>query len=105
MLPALNFLTTSRTALRLRAEQEIVVAPLALPAPPWTASSIAHYPSIALFVQRTQASLPSFVLADSNAAAVAEICTRRDGLPLAIELAAARVRLLPAQQLLQRLNR
>lgn len=104
-VPGLKLLITSRVALRLRAEQEIVVAPLALPAPPWTASSIAGYPSIALFVQRAQVIMPRFVLADSNAGAVAEICTRLDGLPLAIELAAARVKLLPAQQLLQRLSR
>ena len=104
-VPGLKLLITSRAALRLRAEQELVVAPLALPAPPWTAASIARYPSIALFVQRVQASIPRFVLAESNAGTVAEICTRLDGLPLAIELAAARVKLLPAQQLLQRLNR
>ncbi|MEO7912403.1 MAG: BTAD domain-containing putative transcriptional regulator [Roseiflexaceae bacterium] len=104
-VPGLKLLITSRAALRLRAEQEIVVAPLALPTPPWTTSSIIRYPSIALFVQRAQAIMPRFVLADSNAGAVAEICTRLDGLPLAIELAAARVKLLPAQQLLQRLSR
>lgn len=104
-VPGLKLLTTSRVALRIRAEHEIVIAPLALPALPWTASSIAQYPSIALFVQRAQASLPSFVLADSNARAVAEICTRLDGLPLAIELAAVRIKLLPAHQLLQRMSR
>ena len=64
-VPGLKLLITSRAALRLRAEQEIVVAPLALPTPPWTASSIAGYPSIALFVQRAQAIMPRFVLADS----------------------------------------
>ncbi|MBC8077267.1 MAG: tetratricopeptide repeat protein, partial [Chloroflexales bacterium] len=103
-LPRLKLLVTSRAALRLRAEHEIAIPPLELPAPPWLAVALARSPAITLFVQRAQAVLPTFTLTDANAGAVAEICTRLDGLPLAIELAAARVKLLPPQLLVQRLG-
>jgi predicted ATPase/DNA-binding SARP family transcriptional activator len=103
-LPHLKLLITSRAALRLRAEHEIAIAPFDLPVPPWNAAAIAPNPAIALFSQRAAAIQPTFALSDTNAAAIAEICTRLDGLPLAIELAATRIKLLSPQLLLQRLN-
>src|SRR5207244_3393108 len=96
---------TSRTVLGLRAEREYPVPPLALPADPGTASvaEVAASPAVALFVDRARAVRPGFTLTPGNAAAVAEICRRLEGLPLAIELAAARTRLLDPGALLRRL--
>jgi len=104
--PRLAILATSRTALGLRAEQEYPVPPLLpLPAGPGGASvaEVAASPSVALFVDRARAVRPGFALTEGNAAAVAEICRRLEGLPLAIELAAARSRLLDPPALLDRL--
>jgi len=103
--PRLAILATSRTALGLRAEQEYPVPPLPLPAGPGGASvaEVAASPSVALFVDRARAVRPGFALTEGNAAAVAEICRRLEGLPLAIELAAARSRLLDPPALLDRL--
>ena len=101
-------LVTSRTVLRLSGEHEFPVAPL--PAPPaGTAggpqlADLRQYPAVRLFVERAHAAAPGFELTSENAEAVAEICRRMDGLPLAIELAAARSRLLPPQALLARLD-
>jgi predicted ATPase len=108
--PALKVLVTSRVVLRLSGEHELPVPPLALPAPEDDArspdlQSVAAYESVTLFLHRAQAARPDFSLTQENAPAVAEICRRLDGLPLAIELAAARVRLLPPQALLVRLER
>ena len=101
-------LVTSRTVLRLSGEHEFPVAPLPTP-PAGTAggpqlAGLRGYASVRLFAERAHAAAPGFELTSENAEAVAEICRRLDGLPLAIELAAARVRLLPPQALLARLD-
>ena len=104
--PGLEILSTSRTVLRVRAEREYPVAPLTVPAfserPPMEA--LASLPAVRLFVDRAQAVRYDFALTEDNALAVAEICRRLDGLPLAIELAAARTRLLEPSALLDRLG-
>jgi predicted ATPase len=100
-------LATSRTVLGLRAERVYPVQPLPLPADPTGVpmAELAASPAVALFVDRARAVRPGFALTTSNAAAVAEICRRLEGLPLAIELAAARTRLLDPDSLLSRLTR
>jgi predicted ATPase len=105
--PGLAMLATSRTVLGLRGEREYPVPPLPLPADPGTTSvaEMAAGPAVALFVDRARAVRPGFALTEANAAAVAEICRRLEGLPLAIELAAARTRLLDPPALLDRLAR
>ena len=92
--------------LRTSGEQEYLVPPLRLPAPDGirTAGQAAAVEAIRLFVERAMASQPSFALTDSNAATVADIVLRLDGLPLAIELAAARVKILPVEALRNRLD-
>jgi len=104
--PGLEILSTSRTVLRVRAEREYPVAPLTVPAfserPPMEA--LASLPAVRLFVDRAQAVRYDFALTEDNASAVVEICRRLDGLPLAIELAAARTRLLEPNALLGRLE-
>ena len=104
--PQLKILATSRSPLAIRAEHTLPLAPLALPAPAvrCTPDSLASSPAVILFVQRARAVDPGFALTPTNAEAVAEVCRRLDGLPLAIELAAARIRLLSPQALLARLS-
>jgi predicted ATPase/transcriptional regulator with XRE-family HTH domain len=103
--PGLAVLATSRAALRLRGEQRFSVPPLITPDPGrLSLDEIAHFAAVRLFVARARAAQPDFRLDVTNAAAVAAICTRLDGLPLAIELAAARVLLLPPAALLTRLG-
>jgi len=104
--PNLKILVTSRTVLHLSTEQVVPVAPLALPdlAKDLTPEGIAQAAAVALFGQRARSQLPSFQVTAANAQAIAEVCVRLDGLPLAIELAAARIRLLPPQTLLARLS-
>src|SRR5688572_26290911 len=104
--PGLKVLATSREPLGLLWEDLFPVATLALPdlRRPLTAEVVGLSPAVALFVQRARAAQPSFALTDTNAAVVADICARLDGLPLAIELAAARVRLLSPAALLTRLG-
>jgi predicted ATPase/tetratricopeptide (TPR) repeat protein len=103
--PEVAILATSRMALRLRAEREYPVPPLPVPADPAAGSidELASSPAVALFVDRARAVRHDFSLTHGNAAAVAEICRRLEGVPLAIELAAARTRLLDPDALLRRL--
>jgi predicted ATPase len=103
--PAVTILATSRTVLDLRAEREYQVPPLPLPAVTATTpvEELAAFPAVALFVDRARSVRPSFTLTEGNAAAVTEICQRLEGVPLAIELAAARTRLLDPSALLHRL--
>jgi predicted ATPase/class 3 adenylate cyclase len=104
--PAVAILATSRTVLGLAAEREYPVPPLPLPADPAAVplAELEASPAVTLFVDRARAVRPGFALAEGNAAAVAEICRRLEGLPLAIELAAARTRLLDPAALLARLT-
>ncbi|MFN8475834.1 MAG: tetratricopeptide repeat protein [Anaerolineae bacterium] len=104
--PNVKMLATSRIALRVRGEQEFPVLPLPLPDPRHlpALSTVSQYASVELFVQRAASVRPDFEIVANNAAAVAEICYRLDGLPLAIELAAARVNVFPPRVLLQRLD-
>jgi predicted ATPase/DNA-binding CsgD family transcriptional regulator len=104
--PMLKLLVTSRESLSLRQERVFPVLPLGLPdlkELPDT-RSLSQFAAIDLFVQRTQAVKADFLLTEANASIVADICARLDGLPLAIELAATRMRLLSPQQLLVRLG-
>ncbi|MCC2628243.1 MAG: putative ATPase [Thermomicrobiales bacterium] len=104
--PHLSVLATSREALRLRGERLFPVSPLPLPASERVDSvdEVARVPAVALFVERATANHPGFVLSAENAPAVAGICRRLDGLPLAIELAAAWSKALPPALLLDRLE-
>ncbi len=109
--PSLQVLATSRIALHLQGEREVSVGPLALaptsqpPGRQVPTGRLLEAPAVALFVARAQAHRPDFQLTEANASIVAEICARLDGLPLAIDLAAAHIKLLPPQQLLARLER
>ncbi|HET8912306.1 MAG TPA: tetratricopeptide repeat protein [Ktedonobacteraceae bacterium] len=103
--PHLKVLVTSRSVLHLQAEYEFPVFPLALPDLSQLPAHdiLLQYPVIALFRDRAQATIPTFQVTATNAPTIAEICVRLDGLPLAIELAAARIKLFPPQALLARL--
>jgi predicted ATPase/transcriptional regulator with XRE-family HTH domain len=104
--PQLTMLVTSRTTLHLSGEHEVVVPPLTLPDPSQLppADQLHQYAAVALFYARAQAIQGNFQLTAANARAVAEICCRLDGLPLAIELAAARSKLFAPLALLERLS-
>jgi predicted ATPase/class 3 adenylate cyclase len=102
----LTVLVSSRSVLHLYGEQEYPVPPLRLPDPRHLPElgALAEYEAVALFVERARAVTPTFAVSAENAAAIAEICVRLDGLPLAIELAAARIRILPPAAILDRLG-
>jgi predicted ATPase len=104
--PRLKLLVTSREPLRVRDEQLVPVHPLALPEPTEVPdlAHLAAIPSVALFVERAREANPDFALTSDNAATIVELCQRLDGLPLALELAAARLSLLTPSALLQRLE-
>ena len=110
--PGVKLLVTSREVLHLRAEQQFVALPLALPVLPQRtplqqidSAALQENPAMQLFLQRAQAVQPNFHLTPDNAAPIAEICYRLEGIPLAIELAAPRLKLLSPQALLARLER
>ncbi|HYL98357.1 MAG TPA: hypothetical protein VEZ90_05330, partial [Blastocatellia bacterium] len=103
--PLVKALVTSRSVLKVRGEYEYMVEPLALPrGGDVSFEAVSASPAVALFVERARAVRPDFALTVKNAACVAEICSRLDGLPLAIELAAARVKLLAPEGLVKRLE-
>jgi predicted ATPase/DNA-binding XRE family transcriptional regulator len=104
--PWLKLLVTSRAPLRIRPERQFPVSPLTLPnlAQLPDADTVSQYSAVALFLERAQAVMPEFVLTEANAATVVAICARLDGLPLAIELISARIKLLHPAQLLERLS-
>lgn len=104
--PSIAVAVTSRTPLNLSAEREFPLSPLPLPQEPDVPDvlTLRAIPSVALFVQRAQTIDPAFVLSEENSTAVAEICRRLDGLPLAIELAAARTRMFSPRVLLSQLE-
>lgn len=105
--PSLCLLVTSRVALHIDGENGFLVPPLPVPNPASLLAyeALARSAAVMLFLQRCQAVQPGFQLTPDNARTIADICVRLDGLPLAIELAAARIRLLPPQALLKRLER
>ena len=104
--PNLGVMTSSRRILHVTGEQEYPVPPLGLPdpahLPPLT--QLSQFESVALFIERARSVKPDFDVTNENAPAVAEICVRLDGLPLAIELAAARIRIFTPQSMLGRLE-
>lgn len=104
--PGIRVLATSREPLRLTGEHDLPVPPLELPAPRSTYAlpALERIDAIALFVRRASAVNPAFGLHEGNAPAIVEICTRLEGVPLAIELAAARTRLLSPATILTRLE-
>ena len=102
--PGVRCLVTSRVALRVNGEQRRPVAPLPVPGPHTALDRLAQVPAVDLFVQRAQAVDPGFVLDEDNAADVAAACVRLDGLPLALELAAARLALFSPAELRGRLD-
>jgi predicted ATPase/DNA-binding SARP family transcriptional activator len=102
--PLVKVLATSREALRLRGEQEFPVPPLRLPPPNEPAGRLGRFEAVRFFVERASRSCPDIMVSEENAITVAGICVRLDGLPLALELAAARMKALSPRALLERLD-
>jgi predicted ATPase len=105
--PKLRLVVTSRAPLRVRGEKELFVPPLAVPLPNgyFDLLNVSQYAAVELFIQRARSIKPDFAVTNENAPAVAEICHRLDGLPLAIELAAARIKMMTPPELLSKLER
>jgi serine/threonine-protein kinase PknK len=102
--PDLRILATSRESLGIAGEAVLPLSPLAVPDDPEpTLGGLRGYDAVALFVERAGAAVPGFQLTEANKSTVAQICARLDGLPLAIELAAARLRAMSPEQILYRL--
>jgi predicted ATPase len=102
--PGLKVIVTSRSPLRIRGEHEVEVLPLALPPSDLRREDIGNCPAIQLFVESAKAVRPNFEVDEKSAGVIAEICRQLDGLPLAIELAAATTRVLTPEMLLERLR-
>jgi predicted ATPase/class 3 adenylate cyclase len=104
--PKLKFLITTRKPLRIHGEQEFAIPPLSVPSLKNLPSigELYENPAIALFLERIHAIKPDFEISNGNARDIAEICVRLDGLPLALELAAARIKILPPHMILARLG-
>jgi predicted ATPase/DNA-binding CsgD family transcriptional regulator len=105
--PGLRILTTSREPLGVPAEHALLISPLELPAPGWSRPpgyGVPQADAVALFADRAQAAVPEFTLTAANILTVAELCRRLDGIPLALELAAVRLRGMPAEEILTRLT-
>ena len=103
--PAVQVVATSRAPLHVRGEQLLAIDPLALPAATTTSpEELAQHAAVALFIERTRAVRPDFVLTEATAVAVTEVCRQLDGLPLAIELAATRLKLLSPDALLAQMT-
>jgi len=102
--PRVTILVTSRAVLNLRGEREFPLEPLMLPGEGIDVEDVAEIEAVQLFVERARAINRGFMLDKSNAEAISTICRRLDGLPLALELAAARTRLLPLEEILKRLD-
>ena len=102
--PELKIVVTSRETLRVRAEHVFPVPPLSLPHPKASRASIANSEAVQLFIERARTVRPEFAVTDENASVIAEICLRLDGLPLAIELAAARLNVFTPYDLIERLR-
>lgn len=105
--PRLRLVVTSRAPLRVRGERELFVPPLAVPLPngQFDLQNVSQYTAVELFIQRARSIKPDFTVTNENAPAIAEICHRLDGLPLAIELAAARIKMMTPHELLSKLER
>lgn len=103
----IKILVTSREVLRLRGEHEIHLLPLPVPPPgnPAGVSTLMDFPSVSLFVERARSVKPEFKLDEENASYISEICSCLDGLPLAIELAAARIRTMSLASMIEQFNR
>jgi predicted ATPase len=102
--PGLAVLATSRSPLRIRGEHELRIEPLGVPSPAAEPAAVADADAVRLFADRARQLEPTFELTSENTDAVAELCRKLEGLPLALELAAARIRLLPPQAILERVE-